>query len=48
LFKKHIIAWLLIAVIVVVALMLGIDEKIIVFATLVLGLLHSCLPASGH
>jgi hypothetical protein len=47
LFKKHIIAWLLIAVIVVVALMLGIDEKIIVFATLVLGLFTQLFAGIG-
>ena len=36
LYKKHIIIWLLIAIAIVVALKLGIDEKIIVFATLIL------------
>ena len=37
-YKKHIILWVFIAVFVLVALKLGIDQKIVVFITLVLGL----------
>ncbi len=37
-YKKYIIIWLLIAVLIVIALRLGIDQKIVVFVTLILGL----------
>lgn len=37
-YKKYIIIWLLIAVLIVIALKLGIDQKIVVFVTLILGL----------
>ena len=37
-YKKHIILWFFIAVFILVALKLGIDQKIVVFITLVLGL----------
>jgi uncharacterized membrane protein len=47
LYKKHIIIWLLIAVFIVVALKLGIDEKIIVFVTLVLGLFTQLFAGLG-
>ena len=47
LYKKHIIIWLLIAVFIVVALKLGIDEKIIVFVTLVLGLFTQLFAGIG-
>ena len=47
LYKKHIIIWLLIAVFIVIALKLGIDEKIIVFVTLVLGLFTQLFAGLG-
>ena len=47
LYKKHIIIWLLIAVFIMVALKLGIDEKIIVFVTLVLGLFTQLFAGLG-
>ena len=47
LYKKHIIIWLLIAIAIVVALKLGIDEKIIVFATLILGLFTQLFAGLG-
>ena len=45
--KKHIIIWLLIAIAIVVALKLGIDEKIIVFVTLALGLFTQLFAGLG-
>ena len=47
LYKKHIIIWLLIAIAIVIALKLGIDEKIIVFATLILGLFTQLFAGLG-
>ena len=47
LYKKHIIIWLLIAIAIVVALKLGIDEKIIVFATLILGIFTQLFAGLG-
>ena len=47
LYKKHILIWLLIAVFIMVALKLGIDEKIIVFVTLVLGLFTQLFAGLG-
>jgi hypothetical protein len=47
LYKKHIIIWLLIAIAIVVALKLGIDEKIIVFVTLALGLFTQLFAGLG-
>lgn len=47
LYKKHILIWLLIVVAIVVALKLGIDEKIIVFVTVVLGLFTQLFAGLG-
>lgn len=47
LYKKHIIIWLVIAVAIALALKLGIDEKIIVFATLILGLFTQLFAGLG-
>jgi hypothetical protein len=46
-YKKHIIIWLLIAIFIAVALKLGIDEKIIVFVTLILGLFTQLFVGLG-
>jgi len=46
-YKKHIILWLMIAVFIVIALNLGIDQKIVVFATLVLGLFTQLFAGLG-
>ncbi len=46
-YKKHIILWLMIAVFIVIALNLGIDQKIVVFATLVLGLFTQLFVGLG-
>ncbi len=46
-YKKHIILWAIIAVFVVIALKLGIDQKIIVFITLVLGVFTQLFAGLG-
>lgn len=47
LYKKHIILWLMIAVFIVIALKLGIDQKMVVFVTLVLGLFTQLFAGLG-
>jgi hypothetical protein len=47
LYKKHIIIWLFITVFIIIALKLGIDEKFIVFVTLVLGLFTQLFAGLG-
>ena len=46
-YKKHFIIWLLIAIFIAVALKLGIDEKIIVFVTLILGVFTQLFAGLG-
>ncbi len=46
-YKKHIILWFFIAVFILVALKLGIDQKIVVFVTLVLGLFTQLFAGLG-
>jgi len=46
-YKKHIIIWLAIAISIAIALKLGIDEKIIVFVTLILGLFTQLFVGLG-
>ncbi len=47
LYKKHIIIWLIVAIAISAALKLGIDEKIIVFVTLVVGLFTQLFAGIG-
>lgn len=47
LYRKHIIIWAFITVLIVVALKLGIDEKIVVFITLILGLFTQLFAGLG-
>ena len=46
-YKFHILLWVLIGVAVVVALQYGIDEKIVVFTTLVLGIFTQVFAGLG-
>ena len=46
-YKFHILLWVLIGVAVVVALQYGIDEKIVVFTTLVLGIFTQVFSGLG-
>jgi hypothetical protein len=46
-YKKHIIIWLGIAISIAIALKLGIDEKLIVFVTLILGLFTQLFVGLG-
>lgn len=46
-YKKHIVLWFFIAVFILVALKLGIDQKIVVFVTLVLGLFTQLFAGLG-
>ncbi len=46
-YKKHIIIWLLIVAFIVIALKLGIDQKVVVFITLVLGLFTQLFAGLG-
>ncbi len=47
LYKKHIIIWLIVAIAISASLKLGIDEKIIVFVTLVVGLFTQLFAGIG-
>ncbi len=47
LYKKQIIIWLVIALVMVFALKLGIDQKIVVFVSVVLGLLTQFFASLG-
>ena len=46
-YKFHILLWILIGVSVVVALQYGVDEKIVVFTTLILGIFTQVLAGLG-
>ena len=46
-YKKHILLWLMIAVFIMIALKLGIDQKMVVFVTLVLGLFTQLFVGLG-
>ena len=46
-YKFHILLWILIGVSVVVALQYGVDEKIVVFTTLILGLFTQVFAGLG-
>lgn len=46
-YKKHILLWLMIAGFIMIALKLGIDQKMVVFVTLVLGLFTQLFVGLG-
>ena len=46
-YKFHILLWILIGVSVVVALQYGVDEKIVVFTTLILGIFTQVFAGLG-
>ena len=46
-YKFHILLWILIGVSVVVALQYGVDEKIVVFTTLILGIITQVFAGLG-
>ncbi|MCH7762812.1 MAG: hypothetical protein IIB95_03620 [Candidatus Marinimicrobia bacterium] len=46
-YKKHILLWLMIAGFIMIALKLGIDQKMVVFVTLVLGLFTQLFTGLG-
>ena len=46
-YKSHILLWVLIGVAVVVALQYGVDEKIVVFTTLILGIFTQVFAGLG-
>ncbi|MCH7612980.1 MAG: hypothetical protein IIB45_06425 [Candidatus Marinimicrobia bacterium] len=46
-YKKHILLWLMIAGFIMIALKLGIDQKLVVFVTLVLGLFTQLFVGLG-
>ncbi|MFQ6677395.1 MAG: hypothetical protein ACE5D0_03670 [Fidelibacterota bacterium] len=46
-YKKHIIIWLMIVIFIIIALKLGIDQKVVVFITLVLGLFTQLFAGLG-
>ena len=46
-YKFHILLWILIGVAVVVALQYGVDEKIVVFTTLILGIFTQVFAGLG-
>ena len=46
-YKFHILLWILIGVAVIVALQYGVDEKIVVFTTLILGVFTQVFAGLG-
>lgn len=46
-YKKHFLIWGLIVLVIVISLKLGIDKKIVVFATLILGLFTQVFSGLG-